>query len=72
MLCPAHGISYAFCVERGSKKLAGRNFQCDGVSIAQMDPKKGGFKMNEGLVWLVWIPVSVILLVLLINTFIIV
>jgi hypothetical protein len=67
MLCPVHGITFAFCVQQGSKKLAGRHFQCD----AQIDPRKAGSTMNEGLVWLVWIPVSMILLVLLINTFII-
>jgi len=27
---------------------------------------------NDGIIWLIWIPVSVILLVVLVNTFIIV
>ena len=61
---------HVVCLLRSTRKqkLAGRHFQCD----AQIDPRKAGSTMNEGLVWLVWIPVSVILLVLLINTFIIV
>jgi hypothetical protein len=68
MLCPAFGMSFAFFPFNEEAKLAGRHFQCD----AQIPQERPGSTMNEGLVWLVWIPVSVILLVLLVNTFIIV
>jgi hypothetical protein len=39
--------------------------------VRLMGPKENGlFMLNDGIIWLIWIPVSVILLVLLINTFI--
>ena len=48
------------------------SFNVTAFQSPRWTPRKAGSTMNEGLVWLVWIPVSVILLVLLINTFIIV